>query len=74
MFASLNQLDFKATSRLDDLYSLMYLLLYLSNDSDLPEMTKFFDKHKISTSDGSIFKGMIAYKMKYSPQRNLLHI
>ena len=36
IFASLNQLDFKTTSRRDDLLSLCYFLLYLFNQGTLP--------------------------------------
>ena len=36
MFASVGQMDFKETSRRDDLASLAYMMLYLMNDSNLP--------------------------------------
>ena len=36
IFASLNQLDFKVTSRRDDLLSLCYFLIYLFNAGKLP--------------------------------------
>lgn len=34
--ASANQLEFKATSRRDDMHSLVYLIMYLLNDGWLP--------------------------------------
>jgi hypothetical protein len=37
MFASLDQLTFKSTSRKDDLHSLSYLLIYLINDLEFPD-------------------------------------
>lgn len=40
LFASLNQLNFSPTSRVDDLYSIMYLLFYLFNDCDFPDLGK----------------------------------
>lgn len=36
MFASVEQMNFKETSRRDDLASLAYMMLYLMNDSNLP--------------------------------------
>lgn len=36
LFASLNQLNFKNTSRLDDIISLVHLLFYLFNRNELP--------------------------------------
>ena len=36
MFASIDQMDFKETSRRDDLASLAYMMLYLMNEQNLP--------------------------------------
>ena len=36
MFSSYDQMNFKPTSRKDDLHSLCYMLLYLLNDLRLP--------------------------------------
>ena len=41
LFGSLNQLKFKPTSRVDDINSLLYIMLYLFNDGDLPGLKKF---------------------------------
>jgi len=38
LFASQNQLDFKLTSRRDDLISLFYLLVYLLHDGHIPKL------------------------------------
>ena len=38
LFASLNQLNYKQTSRRDDLISLFYMMLYLLNDFELPQV------------------------------------
>lgn len=36
MFASKYQLDFKSTSRRDDLISLCYIMIYLANNQEMP--------------------------------------
>ena len=36
MFASVDQMDFKETSRRDDLASLAYMMLFLMNNQNLP--------------------------------------
>ena len=36
LFSSLNQLQFRSTSRRDDLQSLSYLMIYLLNDLSFP--------------------------------------
>ena len=45
LFASKNQLEFKLTSRRDDIIALCYMMLYLVNDFVLPgyERKKFKD-------------------------------
>jgi len=40
IFATVNQFDFKVTSRRDDLQSLSYLLIYLFNQGEVPYVEK----------------------------------
>ena len=48
IFASLNQLNFKVTSRRDDLISLCYLLIYMLNRANLPgiDLTRRYDRNQ----------------------------
>jgi serine/threonine protein kinase len=39
LFCSLDQMEFKVTSRKDDLISLIYMLLFILNDFALPGIT-----------------------------------
>ena len=72
LFASLNQLDFNATSRVDDIISWMYLLFYLFNDQELPGMNKFLEDHKVDhTHYSQVFKATKNYKKKFSLQKML---
>ena len=49
MFASLDQLGFKSTSRKDDLHSLSYLLIFLMNDLEFPNYEENGDfSHDVS--------------------------
>ena len=68
LFASPNQLNFYATSRIDDLQSLLYLMFYMFNGCYLPG----FDRYDEETTDKiRFYKNMTAYKKDYSPQRML---
>ena len=40
LFSSYDQMDFKFTSRKDDLYSLVLMMLYMLNDLDVPGLDK----------------------------------
>jgi serine/threonine protein kinase len=40
LFSSYDQMDFKFTSRKDDLYSLVLMMLYMLNDLDMPGLDK----------------------------------
>jgi serine/threonine protein kinase len=51
IFATVNQFDFKVTSRRDDLQSLCYLLIYLFNSGDVP----FVEKNNLSKRDTFLF-------------------
>lgn len=46
LFSSVNQLEFRPTSRKDDLTSLSYLLLFLFNNCILPKFDKDFYEGK----------------------------
>ena len=46
LFASVDQLDFKRTTRRDDLISLSYLLLFLLNNCEFPCLPSEFYKSK----------------------------
>jgi serine/threonine protein kinase len=63
LFGSLNQLRFKATSRKDDLYSLMYLMFYMFNDCELPNFDSKYleDTERESSKDSTVivFRDMI---------------
>ena len=49
LFASVNQLEFKRTTRRDDLISLSYLLLFLLNNCDFPCMSDdIFENGKVN--------------------------
>ena len=50
MFASLNQMLFKATSRRDDLQSLLYYIIFFLNDMNFPYLT-YPDKMETETKD-----------------------
>lgn len=43
MLASVNQLEFKKTSRKDDLISLAYLLIYMVNGKKMPFLNQQYD-------------------------------
>ena len=61
IFASLNQLNFKITSRRDDVISLCYLLIYMLNRANLPgiDLTRSYDRNQS-------FKQARSAKMNYS--------
>ena len=65
LFASKNQLEFKLTSRRDDIISLCYLMLYLVNDFVLPgyERERFKD---ILLDQVKTMEAMLELKTNYS--------
>ena len=40
LFSSVDQMEFRVTSRKDDLFSLCYFIFYYLNDKNIPGMTK----------------------------------
>lgn len=67
LFGSVNQLNFHATSRKDDLYSVMYLLIFLLNDNELPELQKFLDAKNVDPADqANLYRGIKQYKELYT--------
>ena len=69
LFASLHQLNFKKTSRKDDLTSLSYLLLYLFNKNELP-LSKDFLQWKDQDDLIERYKAISAFK-KQNPISNM---
>jgi hypothetical protein len=58
LFASLNQLNFNKTTRIDDLISLFYLIVYLLNEFEMPNSSSLLDQDNLSEA----FKKCKKYK------------
>jgi hypothetical protein len=64
LFASTDQLEFKRTTRRDDLISLTYLMLFLLNNCEFPCLPPEFYKSKKNESIFEKFNMMKKFKMK----------
>ena len=67
LFASPNQMNFRMTSRKDDLFSVSYMMLYLLNREQFPLIKKTF-KYEYSSDEGmkEQFIEVQEYKKQFS--------
>ena len=63
IFASVNQFKFKITSRRDDLISLVFMLVFLFNDGNLP----FISEEQDSMQRNQIFQQIKQAKLEMTP-------
>jgi hypothetical protein len=72
LFASLDKIRLKPIHRADDIKSLLYLMLYLFGNCDLPNFKSFIKDHGSSKSQDSFnlaYKLTKKYKKEYTFER-----
>ena len=69
LFASTDQLEFKRTTRRDDLISLTYLMLFLLNNCEFPCLPPEFYKSKKNEQIFEKFGNIVEIKIRESRDR-----
>jgi hypothetical protein len=64
LFSSLHQMELMATSRKNDLESLMYLMFYMLNDQNLPNLQTDYNSNDFDVN--KVFKHVMKLKTKTS--------
>jgi serine/threonine protein kinase len=73
LFSSYDQMDFKFTSRKDDLYSLVLMMLYMLNDLDVPGLDKK-SIVKVKSDARQMYRLLKQFKKNFTLQEMSCHI